>query len=608
MPRHRQRSHHRPRMAFPSFSSSAPAAMAMAVAAVAVFTILGALMPTAAPGQPPPPPATVRTGLPAPVESGQLAVDGGRIWYEIFGEHGPTLVLIHDGLAHGEIWDDQVAALAGDYRLVRYDRRGYGHSEKPETPYSNVDDLEALLAHVAGDAPGEPVVLIGSSSGGGLCLDYTLAHPERVEALVLAGAVVSGMGYSSFFNKRGYENYAEDPAAMAAKWVADRYAIAPGNDTARKRLAELLEAFPNNLDLSKHYLMRRPKSPALPRLGEIEVPVLLITASEDHPDVHAHAGAIETGIVGARRIVLEGCGHLPYLERPQEFANTVREFLSMISLPAGIPNHRNSFRRGFCRTPNSDLYYEIMGEGEPLVLLHGGMIDHRMWDDQFALLAERYLVVRYDIGDHGLSHGRVPGRLEHEDLAALMDCLGIQKAHLMGLSLGGRIALDFAITHPERTGKLVLVSSGMSGYEFKSPEFKSAYAELAGAWRAGDWDGAVEKFMQAWTVGPRRTFDEVDPDVIARVRRMGANCIRLQFSGGEGAGADPPAIRRLAEVKAPTLAILGDEDMPGIGEILAMVEQQVAGARKVTIEGTAHMLNMERPEAFNRIVLEFLGK
>jgi pimeloyl-ACP methyl ester carboxylesterase len=178
----------------------------------------------------------------------------------------------------------------------------------------------------------------------------------------------------------------------------------------------------------------------------------------------------------------------------------------------------------------------------------------------------------------------------------------------MGLSLGGRVAIDFAIAYPERTHKVVLAAPGMSGYPFDTPETQQYRQRIFQAWMAGDWDGVVEEFMRAWTDGPRRQPDEVDPVVRERVRRMGANCIRIHLAGGEGPELDPPAIGRLGEMRAPTLAILGDLDMPGIHEIVRLVDEQAPGSRKVVIDGAAHMVNMEKTEQFNRLVLEFLAE
>jgi pimeloyl-ACP methyl ester carboxylesterase len=532
-----------------------------------------------------------------------LDLPDGRIWYESRGD-GPALVFIHDGLAHSEIWDAQVADLSRDYRVIRYDRRGYGRSPQPQGPYSNVADLSALVAHLD---LGQ-VVLIGSSAGGGLVLDYALEHSERVAALVLVGPVVSGLGYSSHFNTRGMRNYDSEMDARRARWIADRWIIAPGNTAARDRLRELLTAFPNDLDSQKHRSHQAPPAAALPRLGEIRVPTLLVTGEADIPDVHVHVGAIEAAIPGARRVVLENAGHLCYLERPEVFNAMLREFFSLITLEASQEDEPpwDTFRRGFASTGTADIYYETMGSGATLVLMHGGLIDHRMWDPQFARLAESFRVVRYDSSGHGLTRTTGPGGTTYEELAALLDHLGAERAHLMGLSLGGRIAADFAIAFPERTGKVVLVSPGLSGYQFDSPEAQASSAAITKAWIAADWGGVVDAFMAAWTVGPGRESAQVDPGVLALVRQMGASPVRIQLGGGQLPELDPPAVGRLAEIGAPTLALLGKEDMPSIHEIVGMVQDQVPGARTVVFPQAAHMINLEQPQRFIDEVLEHL--
>jgi 3-oxoadipate enol-lactonase len=548
--------------------------------------------------------------LPEPVAAGHLDLEGGRLYHEVFGAGFP-IVLIHDGLAHREVWDAQVADLARDYRVVRYDRRGYGLSDAPEAPFSNVDDLEALLAALAI----ERAVLIGSSAGGGLCLDYALDHPERVEALVLAGPVVGGLSYSYHFWKRGYANFGETLEENIDLWTADEYSIAPGNDAARARLREILEACPHDLDFSRGRFELGPRRPALYRLGEIRVPTLIVSAEHDIPDVHAHVGAIEAGIAGARRVVLDDAGHLSYLEQPEAFDAEVREFLSLIGLEPGSPlldpdppAPWDTFARGFAPVPGSALYYESMGEGEPVVLIHGGAVDHRMWRREFADLARDHRVIRLDVRGQGLSQNPAGAYCSYEDLGLLLDHLDIPRAHLVGLSLGGRIAVDFALANPERVISLVAVAPGLSGYPFETPEDQAYLQKVRAAWMAGDWAQAAEEFVRAWCDGPRRSPDETDPDVRRLVKAMALETMRPDRYAGGGRELDPPAVDRLAELSVPTLAIVGELDMPSIHEIVGMIADRVPGARRVDVPGVAHMVNLERPGRFGEILRGFLAE
>lgn len=265
----------------------------------------------------------------APLDSGFVAVEKGRLWYETRGA-GPALVLIHDGLLPSETWDAQVEPFARHFRVVRYDRRRYGRSTSETDDFSNVADLRALLDHLKIPT----ALLMGCSSGGGLAIDFALAEKDRVEALVLVGPVVSGFGYSGHFRERGLRNLApfymsKDAAAAVQNWAADRYITDPRNEAARARLRELLEHFP--FSAAGGNPGGRPEPPALPRLGEIRVPTLLITGESDIPDVQAHIGAIASRLAWTERQVVPRAGHLPHLEQPDDFNDRVLDFLA----PAG---------------------------------------------------------------------------------------------------------------------------------------------------------------------------------------------------------------------------------------------------------------------------------
>ncbi|HXI04511.1 MAG TPA: alpha/beta fold hydrolase [Candidatus Saccharimonadales bacterium] len=281
----------------------------------------GAAAPTSS-GQQPPDSAST----PA-VRSGWIDAEGGKLYYEEAGS-GDPIVLIHDGLLDSRVWDAQFAAFAPGHRVVRYDRRGYGRSPKPEHPYSRIDDLNRLFEQLGI----ERATVMGISSGGGLTIDFTLAHPEKVKMLILVGAVVSGFGYSDHMFTRGGHLTTADRASPEAEmeyWaIKDPYEIAAGNEEAKRKAKRILEENPQDLDHTGHSLERGPDRPALPNLHEIAVPVLVMAGEEDIPDVHAHAGAIAAGIPGAARVVVRGAGHLVPLEKPDAFDEEVLRFMS----------------------------------------------------------------------------------------------------------------------------------------------------------------------------------------------------------------------------------------------------------------------------------------
>jgi len=260
----------------------------------------------------------------APQQGTFLEVDGAKLYYEECGSAPQVVVLVHDGVLHSAAWDDVWPDFCKHFHTIRYDRRGYGRSAVATQGYYATDDLAAVLRQLKL----KRVAIVGSSHGGEISINFTLDHPEIVEQLVLVGAVVGGMPYTKHFLERGdalgkplEKGDIKGAIAAAAK---DKYLIAPGNDAAKKRMAEILSANPQDLT---HPELELPVKPALPRLGEIHIPTLLLVGDADIPDVHAHAGAIEAGVPRARRVVISDAGHLMYLEKPAEFSRIVIEFL-----------------------------------------------------------------------------------------------------------------------------------------------------------------------------------------------------------------------------------------------------------------------------------------
>jgi len=265
-------------------------------------------------------------------------------------------------------------------------------------------------------------------------------------------------------------------------------------------------------------------------------------------------------------------------------------------------------KTGYIDAGGAQIYYEEMGKGRPLVMIHGGLLDRRMWDDQFAVFAKSYDVIRYDARGHGLSKASSGTYSHHEDLKKLLDGLKVEQAAIMGLSMGGYIAIDFALAYPDRVSALILVAPGLTGYKFESEALKKNSELLNKAAKDNDLKMLVEYFQRSWTDGPARTPDQVDPAVREKVRRMSMATLENWNDESREVRLEPPAIGRLAEILVPTLAVVGDLDMPDILEIVGLIEKGVKGARKEVIKGAAHMVSMEKPAEFNRIVLHFLSR
>jgi len=265
-----------------------------------------------------------------------------------------------------------------------------------------------------------------------------------------------------------------------------------------------------------------------------------------------------------------------------------------------------SVETGVAKFGQSEIYYEVAGSGEPaVILLHGGMLDRTMWDGQFELLAKTHRVVRYDADAHGESPLPPDVYWDHASLRELMNALGIDRAILVGLSMGGKVAIDLALEIPERVEGIVAVSSGLSGYRFESDYYLERRDAMIQAWRAGKFDTVVEEFQRCWTDGPHRPPEEVDPEVREKVRMMARNGLEHAM---EGRLIDPPATERLGELTLPMLMVVGELDMPGILDIADIVVAANPNAELVVVPEVAHMVNMEKPAEFNELLLEYLSR
>ena len=272
-------------------------------------------------------PLVASAATPGDPVTGFVDVPGGKLWYESRGQ-GSAMVFLHDGLLPSETWDEQIPVFEKSFRTVRYDRRGYGRSEPAKAPYSDIDDLAAVF-----DTLKIPkAILVACSYGGSLAVDFALAHPDRVEGLVLVGPVVTGLPYSQHFNRRGITNalprFREgDTQKVVENWVNDPYITDAGSTRARERIRELLAKNPGPV-AGANLQPTPPERPAARRLGEIRKPTLILLGASDIPDVHAHAGALENGIERARRVVIPGAGHLVHMEKPGEWNEIVLKFVS----------------------------------------------------------------------------------------------------------------------------------------------------------------------------------------------------------------------------------------------------------------------------------------
>ncbi|MEV0232881.1 alpha/beta hydrolase [Nonomuraea sp. NPDC050786] len=266
---------------------------------------------------------------------------------------------------------------------------------------------------------------------------------------------------------------------------------------------------------------------------------------------------------------------------------------------------------------NVRIAYEEAGPAAPagtVVLVHGATADMRLWDHLFRALSERYRVIRYDRRGHGRS-GDAEGEVcHHEDLLAVMDTLGVERAALVGSSMGGAYATEVALAAPSRVVALALIGSGLAGHQWPQemldqvrdrvhtsvPADRLAryHDRTAGHVDPADVRAIAEAYTLWQTAGPDRGRGDLSDEVWEAAVEMCRLVFERSWSGPRSTERflAPPAAGRLHEVTAPTLVINGLADVPGIQEVSGLLAKGIPGARRLDLPGTGHLPPLERPE------------
>jgi pimeloyl-ACP methyl ester carboxylesterase len=219
---------------------------------------------------------------------------------------GPAVLFVHGGLGDSRLWAPVADALADEFRCIRYDLRFHGRSGGASGEWSQIDDAVSVL-----DGSGvERAALVGLSLGGRIAVDVALAHPERVWALAHVAGAVTGMSFDVSVPEGVDEE--DEMAADLAIW-----APLGADDTLR----ELWRATPDAIDPPE-----RPRPPAHERLGELEMPTLVVVARHDPPSFQELGRTVAGAVAGARLVEIDS-DHYLTLRRPQEVADTLRDFL-----------------------------------------------------------------------------------------------------------------------------------------------------------------------------------------------------------------------------------------------------------------------------------------
>lgn len=260
-------------------------------------------------------------------------------------------------------------------------------------------------------------------------------------------------------------------------------------------------------------------------------------------------------------------------------------------------------QQGIALVNGTKLWYETAGAGSALVLIHGHTLDVRMWDDQFATFAAQYHVIRYDMRGYGRS--ALPGASPFapaDDLQALLSYLGIAHAHILGLSRGGVVAIDFALSYPAMTDTLILADTALREFPWQ------AFGEFTATVKLAATDAGIAAARECWQRGALFAPTLEQPQVAARLREMVTDYSGWHWVNQEPLRLlEPPPTEQLDTINAPTLVIVGERDLPEFHAVAELVSQRVPNASKFVMPGVGHLSNMEDPVRFNKLVLEFLA-
>ncbi|MNB92757.1 AB hydrolase superfamily protein YdjP [compost metagenome] len=259
-----------------------------------------------------------------------LNLDDGKIFYSISGK-GDPIILLHGNFNDHQIWNEQAETFSAYYETIRYDLRGYGLSSTPDSSFSNVHDLKALIDFLKLPS----VTLLGSSSGGAVAIDFALTYPGLVRSLILVSPSVTGNSYPLPFMWHGLINYMNVTLRGREKAVEAfitspfwRYYFPPlSNEEARNKVLRNVRNTDNFCRVPPK-LSIAAKPYAISRLEEINIPTLIFISDQDHPFNLKTAEILNTTIKHSSKIMMHGCGHLPFIEKPDEFNERVLAFLS----------------------------------------------------------------------------------------------------------------------------------------------------------------------------------------------------------------------------------------------------------------------------------------
>lgn len=260
-------------------------------------------------------------------------------------------------------------------------------------------------------------------------------------------------------------------------------------------------------------------------------------------------------------------------------------------------------------TPSGIAFDRAPGSGLPVVLIHAGIADRRMWDAQWPALSAARSAVRLDLRGFGDSTAEPDRELSHvTDVLETLDHLGVGRCHLVGASFGGGVGVELTLTRPELVESLLLCPPGGSLLAELTPDLQRFFEAESAALARDDLDAAVDVNVDTWVVGPQRDSAQVDPAVVDAVRMMQRRAFEVAgtWPGDlSEAQLEPPALDRLSEIAARTLVLVGGHDLDTSHDAAARAVTGIGGARRIDWADVAHLPSMERPREFLDLLLDW---
>ncbi|MCG2692315.1 alpha/beta hydrolase [Microgenomates group bacterium] len=252
--------------------------------------------------------------------------------------------------------------------------------------------------------------------------------------------------------------------------------------------------------------------------------------------------------------------------------------------------------KGYFNYKGGKIYFEIIGKGQPVTFIHGFSLDQRVWKQQVDFFKKRFRVITYDMRGYGKSSIPKQKHSHHDDLRALLNYLNIPKTHLVGLSLGGEIAADFAVTHPNKLISLCLVDSSLGGYPSTVD------------WNVKAKEHGIKQAKINWLNHPVFKTTRTNKKVVIELKKMMADYSGWQWLNPMFRNkVSPKPINRLDRIICPTLIIVGEKDLTYYHSIANVLKKGIKNSQKQIIKGAGHMVNMEGAQEFNHELFEFLN-